>query len=108
MRNTAKISELNDNFRKTGRGGKIITTAGVLAQSDEIMREVMEKIKTFEDFTEGDDPYGEHDFGAVVHDGQKYFFKIDCYDKDFECGSEDPANALITNRVLTIMLAEEY
>jgi hypothetical protein len=36
------------------------------------------------------------------------FFKIDYYDKALACLSPDPANASVTERVITIMLAEEY
>ena len=57
---------------------------------------------------EGDDPYGEHDFGAFDHAGQRIFWKIDCYDPTEEFGSEDPADPSKTMRVLTILLADEY
>lgn len=36
------------------------------------------------------------------------FFKIDYYDLNYEFMSKNPANPDITNRVLSIMLAEEY
>ena len=32
----------------------------------------------------------------------------DYYDVDLEHGSEDPADAAITTRILTLMLVEEY
>jgi len=54
------------------------------------------------------DPWGEHDFGAVEIDGEKAFWKIDCYDRTLTAGSENPANEALTHRVLTIMLASEY
>ncbi|WP_042467047.1 DUF3768 domain-containing protein, partial [Sphingomonas sp. FUKUSWIS1] len=35
------------------------------------------------------------------------YFKIDYYDAAFQYGSEDPADASITQRVLTIMVRED-
>jgi hypothetical protein len=57
-------------------------------------------------FQQGDGP--ERDFGAFDFRGQRIFFKIDYYDRDLAFGSDDPADASITRRVLTIMLAEDY
>jgi len=65
-------------------------------------------VKEFSDFTDDNDPWGEHDFGSFEHDGQKFFFKLDYYDNNLEFGSEDPSDPVQTTRVLTVMLAEEY
>ena len=65
-------------------------------------------IKTFDAFTEDNNPYGERDFVSVVLDGSTYFAKIDCYAPDMEHGSEDPSNRAKTVRVLTLMHASEY
>jgi len=60
-------------------------------------------------FPEGDDPYGEHDFGAFDHAGQRIFCKIDTYDPTEEFGlGRHPADPTKTVRVLTILLADEY
>ncbi|WP_245002704.1 DUF3768 domain-containing protein [Rhizobium ruizarguesonis] len=61
-----------------------------------------------DDFNAGNDPYNEHDFGAIEQDGVSYFWKIDYYDLDYDMGSLDPANSHVTRRVLTIMRADEY
>ena len=59
-------------------------------------------------FDSDNDPYGEHDFGAVEVKGRRVFFKIDFYDLDLCFASPDPADQKITRRAMTIMLAEEY
>jgi hypothetical protein len=59
-------------------------------------------------FTNDNDPYGEHDFGAFDVDGARLFWKIDYYDRSLSGGSPDPTDPAVTCRVLTIMLAWEY
>ena len=54
------------------------------------------------------DPYEEHDFGSFEADGHKIFFKIDYYHSTLTVHSPDPSDPAVTNRVITIMLAEEY
>jgi hypothetical protein len=68
---------------------------------------IREKVERFDNFTPDNDPHGEHDFGALTHQGDKVFWKIDYYDKTLTKGSEDPADPKQTARVLTIMLASE-
>ena len=102
------IATLNDNFRKTFTGGQVLLTAGVDSMSMDDKANILSKVRNFNDFTEDNDPYGEHDFGAFDYKGNKIFFKIDYYDLNYEFMSKNPANPDITNRVLTIMLAEEY
>ena len=76
------------------------TASGLVAQA--------ELIKTMRRHRFEEDTYGERDFGAFTFRGEKVFFKIDYFDLNLEYGSEDPANASITARVVTIMLASEY
>jgi Protein of unknown function (DUF3768) len=42
------------------------------------------------------------------HDGRTIFWKIDLYDRDYQWYSPAPTDPAKTNRVLTILLAEEY
>lgn len=69
---------------------------------------ILNKVRTFKDFNEGDDPYDEHDFGAFDFKGKKIFWKIDNYDRKFLYLSPDVCNPKLTNKVLTIMYADEY
>jgi len=59
-------------------------------------------------FTKDNDPHGEHDFGAIDLEGERYFFKLDYYTPDLSASSDDPADPEKTARVLTIMRADEY
>ena len=102
------IKTLNDNFRKTFIGGRVMLTSGIRAKTQDEIAEILEKVRSFDNFTTANDPYGEHDFGSFDYKGQKIFFKIDYYDLNYEYMSENPADPTITNRVLTIMLADEY
>jgi hypothetical protein len=62
----------------------------------------------FNDWPEGNDPYGEHDFGAFDLFGERLFFKIDYYHPDHDTHAPIPSSIELCRRVLTIMLADEY
>ncbi len=107
---TARIATLNDLFRTNinPRFGQAIMTPGVSALPllDQFL--IIERVRTFTEFSEDNDPYAERDFGAFDHGEQKLFWKIDYYNQALTAGSRDPSDAAITKRVLTIMLAQEY
>ena len=104
-----RIRELNDVFRKSGGiSGRFIMTAGVQALGPILVAELYRLVMRFDAFTEDNDPYGEHDFGSIELGNRKFFWKIDTYDKALQYGSPDPADPVVTTRVLTLMLAEEY
>lgn len=108
-----RIRELNDAFRRypergLGVTGKLLLTVGISEMSWGDKTSIIELVKKYETFPEGDDPYGEHDFGAFDFKGQKIFWKIDYYAPDMKQGSPDPSNPEVTCRVLTILLADEY
>ena len=102
------ICTLNDAFRTTFRGGRVCMSGGVASLPDALRAEILKKVRAFSEFTEDNDPYGQHDFGVVDVDEHRLFFKIDYYDALCEYGSEDPANPDVTTRVLTIFFADEY
>jgi hypothetical protein len=105
---TEKVRALNDAFRKSFAGGKVVMTASVAELPDMVRANALLEVARFDRFTADNDPYGEHDFGSFEMVGRKFFFKIDCYDAMMEFGSEDPTDPEQTTRVLTLMLAEEY
>ena len=103
-----KVRELNDRFRRTMTGGRVMLTAGVDALPSDVKAVAIRRVATFSEFTADNDPHGEHDFGSFTLAGRKFFWKIDQYDANMEFGSEDPADPTKTTRVLTVMLASEY
>ena len=109
--NTNKIAVLNDKLRQNifnpGKD-KVILTQGVSNLPFDEQLKILIKVKLFNNFNAGNDPYSQHDFGMIEHSELKYFFKIDYYDTSMEYASDDPSNPDITTRVLTIMRADEY
>lgn len=104
-----KLRELNDRFRTQGLGsGSVFVTSGVQEFGSTFVVSAVNAVRTFNAFSDDNDPWGEHDFGAVEVEGEKVFFKLDYYDPSMKHGSENPANEGSTHRVLTIMLASEY
>jgi hypothetical protein len=91
-----------------GLAGRVYQTCGIGALSPADQSAIREKVENFDAFGPDNDPYGERDFGAFDHNGQKIFWKIDYYDTTLTKGSEDPSDPKQTVRVLTIMLASEY
>ena len=100
-----KIALLNDAFRTTLTGGTVLLTAGVHELPDMVKAAAIRKVVDFDDFNEDNDPYGEHDFGSFELCSRRFFWKIDLYE---EPGVKSENGEPVVNRVLTIMLADEY
>lgn len=118
MTTTNPVARLNDQFRSlvgmprfgASVPGSVFCTPGISALPPETQIAVWFAVAQFKAFSEDNDPYGEHDFGAIEIEGAgKVFWKIDYYaDSAIDAGSEDPADPLRSFRVLTIMTASEY
>lgn len=114
---TAIIRSLNDRFRQTFTGGAVVITAGIAALDEATQQRIFAAVQAFDAFNKDNDPWGEHDFGAVEIDcclpgsartWQRVFFKLEYFDLTRAMHSEDPADPIKTERVMTIMLASEY
>ena len=105
---TARIRALNDQLRQHLSGGTAVITLGVAALGAEAVERIVNTIAVFDDFCHANDPHEEHDFGSFEADGQMIMFKIDYFDRELSMHSPDPADSAVTQRVITIMLAEEY
>jgi Protein of unknown function (DUF3768) len=103
-----RIRELNDKLRTTFTGGDVLNTVGIDALSSDVQASILEKVRTFSEFSEENDPCGEHDYGSFQIAGHHVMWKIDYYDERLEGHSEDAADPTKTRRVLTILLASEY
>lgn len=103
-----RIRELNDIFRQTFNGGRVMLTREVNDLEAASKAKLLAEVRSFKRFDRSNDPHGEHDFGAIDQDGARFFWKIDYYDLAMNQGSVDPANAEATMRVLTIMHSNEY
>lgn len=91
-----------------GEGGQIFVTSAVDALNEDMKFRLIQAIRNFDEFDGGNDPYHQHDFGKVELEGTAYYFKVDAYDLSLEYASDDPANELITRRVMTVLRADEY
>jgi hypothetical protein len=106
--NTARIRALNDELRQHLTGGTAVMTPGVAALGLDAVERIFKTIAVFDDFCHANDPHQEHDFGSFDADGHAIMFKINYYDKALSGHSPDPSDPSVTERVITIMLAEEY
>lgn len=103
-----RIRELNDHLRRNAHGGVWRVTAGIASLPPDTARQVLKAVASFSDFTDDNDPWGEHDCAVIEVAGQRIIWKIDYYDRSQTYLSRDPANPKVTLRVLTVMLAHEY
>lgn len=108
------IRAANDAFRTSGPipgsgiEGRKLHTSGIAAFAPSVVADIWKMVAEFNSFTDDNDPYGEHDFGAFDQPiAGRIFWKIDYYDSAYEYGAEDPADPS-TRRVLTVMRADEY
>ena len=104
----ARIRELNDELRCRAAGGRVVVTAGIEALGTAGICQVLASVAAFDNFTEDNDPWGEHDCAVLTVNGQRVLFKIDYYDLELQYHSADASDPAVTQRVMTIMLAEEY
>ena len=119
------IRRLNDAARSyPGQTSIANVTIGFQSLPDTDRFAALAAITRFSQFDGDNDPYDEHDFGAIyglasgawtqdrpkdeLTIAQTVFWKVDCYDNDMMFGSEAPWDETRTKRVLTIMLASEY
>ena len=111
------VQAQNDRFRTTWGTdptilGRIVATQGVAALGVSAGLRMMIAVQAFSDFSEDNDPFGLHDFGAfeIKDEGRtvRLYWKIDLYDVAYEFGSEAPDDPSQTRRVLTLLMPSEW
>lgn len=105
---TDRIRVLNDELRKHLLGGGAVITPGIAQLGSQAVQRLVKTIAVFDDFCAVNDPYGERDFGCFKFDGVEVIFKIDYYDKSLTYHSPNPADPAVTERIITLMRADEY
>ena len=113
---TVETARLNDLARTAPKtvNATWLATGGVAALIAEAVNgedrgvELATRLARFTDFDEGDDPYGERDFGAFELWDERLFWKIDYYHPERDEHSPVKWSAELTRRVVIIMLASEY
>ena len=110
---TTAIARLNDDARLgCDHRARILFTRNCLetfcaeagAHPALIQAELLRAFRTCDFAT--DSP--ERDFASILYRDRKVWMKIDYYDLDCQFGSDDPANAAMTTRVITILLPEDW
>lgn len=104
----AAIARLNDHFRSTWEDGWVFISAGVAAQAVPVKDAIVHAVRHFDAFNPDNDPHGEHDYGALTVQHLRIVWEITYHQRDLSNSDSDPANTETINRVLAIMLAEEY
>lgn len=102
------IRRLNDAFRRTFVSSHVIATRSIMLLPPDERASVFQAVREHDTFAAEDDPFGEHEFGAVTRNGVRYFWKIDYYNLDLNGASPDPADCAFTVRFMTIMTGGEY
>ncbi len=104
----SRLRALNDALRRSLTGGVLMMTRGIIALGLVRQLRILEAVVAFDAFGPDNDPYREHDFGALEVEGERILFKIEYLDRALTGPSPDPTDPSVTTRVLTIMLADEY
>ncbi len=76
---TQRIRALNDELRRNLPNGRAVITIGVAALGPEAVARIIKTVAVYDDFCRANDPYEEHDFGALEVEGRVTFFKIDYF-----------------------------
>jgi Protein of unknown function (DUF3768) len=102
------IADMNDAFRRSLIGGRVVLTAGIRALPQKMQAAIIEQLRSFEEFDADNDPDGYHNGGRFEHCGRTILWHIDLDERGYYWYKPDPADPAQHTFVLTIFLAEEY
>jgi Protein of unknown function (DUF3768) len=106
--NTERIRALNDALRRNLPNGHAVLTAGVAALGPEAVARIVKTDRGLRRFLPGQRPIRRARFWGPRNRRRGDLFKIDYFDKTLTHHSPDPSDPSVTERVITMMLAEEY
>lgn len=111
----AEIAEANDAFRAAipfqghqTYEGQVVFSGGVEEKGMLFVVLATRAVAEFTDFTELNDPSGDHSFGVVHVNETEVFWAISLYNKTYDAAADDPLDDDDTRRVLTIYLPHEH
>jgi len=104
----ARVRALNDELRQHLLGGGAVMTPSIAALGPEAVARLVQVISVYDDFNPRNDPWDERDMGFVQLDDLKIIWKINYFDKSLTHHSPDPADPSVTERIITLMRADEY
>lgn len=69
------IQQLNDAFRTSlsAHLGRVVMTSGVACLDAETIAQILNAVRTYEQFDKDIDPQGEHDMGRFTINGEDYY-----------------------------------
>jgi hypothetical protein len=108
QRSPSTIRELNDELRQHLLGGDIVISDKIAALGPKALARLTERLAQFDQFCPFTDPRRKHAFGALLFDGLLVVFRVDHHNLTSTGREPDPADSNSTQRVMTIMLADEY
>ena len=76
-----RIRDLTDILRTTGIGGKTYLTRGVIEKGADFIAKATAAVRSFDAFSDDNDPWQEHDCATLDVDGESIIFKIDLYER---------------------------
>ena len=97
-----EMARRNDIARQLGLNVVLTNKAAELPDT----KELLYTVRSFNHFTQKDDPYGWHDLGYLDWKGQRVLWKIDYFDDQLKKFEEPLSDRC--KRLVTIMLASEY
>ena len=72
-RTAQSIALLNEQARTTLINFKLIITRGVDLLGNDAVGRILDLVMSFDNFSERNDPFGEHDFEAIEYEGNTIF-----------------------------------
>lgn len=97
---------LNDELRVHLLGGAVIASSKIASLDLAKLRKLVGRLARYRDFSRALDPTGEHAFGVFDFEGATIVFQITT--EPTTRLPSAPTELVPAERILTIMLAEEY